>query len=165
MLQASSDGLIELIAGVFDDIIQMKDMPPQYWKVTRMKVLYKTGDAQLPGNYRPVSILPILCKLFSRVAHERVRWVLACAQTPDQSGFRPGHCCDDHLFAITMLYENAAEWNMELWIAAVDFEKAFESVEHKALWEALETQGVDRMYVEVWENVRRAGWQSCGGQN
>ena len=29
------------------------------------------------------------------------------------------------------------EWNSELWLALVDFEKAFDTVEHDALWQAL----------------------------
>ena len=31
----------------------------------------------------------------------------------------------------------------------MDFQKAFDSVEHKAIWEALERQGVDKAYIEV----------------
>ena len=56
-------------------------------------------------NYRPISILPILLKLFSRVLCARIANILSKAQTLDQAGFRPGYSCDDHLFALTMLYE------------------------------------------------------------
>ena len=45
--------------------------------------------------------------------------------------------------------EKAAEWNTHLWIAAVDFKKAFDCVEHFAIWDALRELGVPEQYVEV----------------
>eukprot|EP00959_Pyramimonas_sp_CCMP1952_P166799 3486109-Pyramimonas_sp.AAC.1 len=46
---------------------------------------------------------------------------------------------------------------MDIWIAAVDFEKAFDSVSHKGLWEALRAQQVPEQYVRVLSRL-------CAGQ-
>ena len=46
-----------------------------------------------------------------------------------------------------MLIEACSEHKVPLWICTVDFEKAFDSVEHCFLWRALLEQGVDRQYV------------------
>ena len=45
--------------------------------------------------------------------------------------------------------EMAAEWNVEMWFGLADFEKAFYTVEHEMLWDALSTQGVGSDYVFV----------------
>ena len=58
LLQYSSDTLIGLVADVFDDLIQGRAGAPENWKRTRLKVLLKKADPQMPGNYRPISILP-----------------------------------------------------------------------------------------------------------
>ena len=94
-------------------------------------------------------MLPILYKLFSRIVYSRMRPVLERAQKVDQAGFRSGFSCDDHLLAITVLIETLAEYNLPLWICAIDFEKAFDSIEHPYLWKSLLEQGVEPQYVRV----------------
>lgn len=123
------------------------DMPiPSDWKRTCIKILYKKGVPQLPENYRPISILPILYKLFRQVLLARIQESLDAAQSCDQAGFRSGFSCDDHLFATCMLFEKCREFRLPLWTAAVDFKKAFDTVEHNALWESLALQGVPESY-------------------
>ena len=41
------------------------------------------------------------------------------------------------------------EHNIALWVAAVDFEKAFDSVSHASLWASLHEQGVPASYISV----------------
>ena len=79
-------------------------------------------------------MIPILYKIFAKLLSERVGKYLDTVQPVDQAGFRSGFSCDDHLFAMPQLWEKHAEFRMPLWAAAVDFEKAFDSVEHDSLW-------------------------------
>ena len=51
-------------------------------------------------------------------------------QCVDQAVFRAGFNCDDYLLTLVLLYEKLNEQNLDLWIAVVDFEKAFDSVSH-----------------------------------
>eukprot|EP00973_Karenia_brevis_P081242 11263927-Karenia_brevis.AAC.1 len=86
------------------------------------------------------------------------------AQPVDQAGFRSGFSCDDHLQAMVMLIERSAEFNAPLWVCAIDFRKAFDSIEHLAIWKALRQQGVDERYVtlliKLYEN--QVGHVCCG---
>ena len=65
MLKFSGDGLAEVLAEFFSDIIHGRGGVPDEWKKTRLRVLFKKGDTRQPDNYRPISILPIMLKLFS----------------------------------------------------------------------------------------------------
>ena len=112
-------------------------------------VLFKKGDPKLPGNYRPITLLPILYKLFSRILYTRVSKDLDASQCVDQAGFRSGFSCDDHLLAISLLIEAHSEHKLPLWFCAIDFEKAFDSVEHNYLWQSLVEQGVHIQYVRL----------------
>eukprot|EP00973_Karenia_brevis_P042239 5847428-Karenia_brevis.AAC.1 len=78
---------------------------PEYWKATRLKVLFKKGDPQLAANYRPIAIVPILYKVFSKIIGNRIKSILLESQSVDQAGFRPGFSCEDHLFAIALITE------------------------------------------------------------
>ena len=66
MLQEAGDGVISLVADIFNDVL-LRNYTPEGWRRTRIKVLLKKGDARILDNYRPISILPILYKLFTRV--------------------------------------------------------------------------------------------------
>ena len=50
-----------------------------------------------------------------------------------------------------MLIERSREFNFPLWLGMVDFEKAFDTVEHHILWNTLEQQGVPSHYVALLE--------------
>ena len=118
--------LMKAIADIFTAALEPKAVIPDYWKVSSIRVLLKKGDERLPGNYRPICIIPILYKLFSRVICGRIQERLLAEQCPDQAGFRAGYNCDDHLFATTLLAEKCNEFNVPLWTATLDFKKAFD---------------------------------------
>ena len=112
-------------------------------------VLFKKGDPALPSNYRPVAILPILYKLFSRMLCSRIKHTVVGQQSVDQAAYRPGFSTEDHLISLTLLLEACSEWSLPLWLGLVDFEKAFDTVEHAPLWDALEELGVQAEYVDL----------------
>ena len=140
---------LEVLADIFTHILVDGEEPPKSWRHTCIKVLFKKGDPHIPGNYRPISILPVLYKLFSMVLHARLEKYLEPQQSADQAGFRKGYCCDDHLLTVALIQEKCSEFNQDLWIAAVRFEKAFDSVSHEAIWRALQEQGVPPKCIDV----------------
>lgn len=153
MLKFGGEALFEIISGLFNEVLLEGTLPPEDWRHTRIKVLFKKGDVKAPGNYRPISLLQILYKLFSRVLRERLKPYLLPQRSCDQAGFRPGFSCEDHLLTLVLVHEKLAEFNLDLWIAAVDFEKAFDSVSHESIFEALRSQDTPEEYVRVLEHV------------
>ena len=149
LLCEASSIVIEAIADLFTAILQPGAALPSSWKSSSIKVLFKKGDPKVPGNYRPVCIIPILYKMFSKVICERIKGELLKAQSEDQAGFRPGFSCEDHLFTITILAEKSNEFNIPLWVAAIDFSKAFDSISHCSIFRALHEQGVPTAYLDV----------------
>jgi hypothetical protein len=149
MLKDGGPRLREAMADVFTDILCAQSEPPASWRETKLKVLFKKGEQRCLENYRPISIVPILYKVFSRIVDARLRKHIAGEQSPDQAGFRPGFGCEDHLFAMAMLGEKCSEFNIRVWVVAVDFKKAFDSVEHESIWEALSELGAPQKYVEA----------------
>ena len=67
MLKTGGERLQEALADIFNDVLLEGAKPPAEWKHTSIKVLFKKGGPQLPGNYQPIAILPIIYKVFSRV--------------------------------------------------------------------------------------------------
>jgi hypothetical protein len=145
--------LESVLAELFTDILQGASSVPQYWKLSKIRVLFKKGDPKLPENYWPICIIPIMYKLFSKIIFSRIRSTLIAAQSCDQAGFRPKYSCDNHLFTVTMLGEKLNEYGRPCWLAALDFKKAFDSIEQSAIWEALEEQGVERRFISILQSL------------
>ena len=95
----------------------------------------------------------MLYKLFSRMIYNRLEPILDRQQSKDQSGFRKNRSTVDHLFTTVMVQEISEEWKFPVWVAAVDFKKAFDSVTHRSIWRALAEQGVSQEYVQLLDRL------------
>ena len=137
MLKTGHKGLLNAIAQLFSDILCGDALLPSEWKMARLSLLFKGGDASLPKNYRPISIIPILAKAFSALLYKRVQNAI-CAKLPDwQYGFRSGRGCDDALHVLRTVVEKSSEWDETLWMTTLDVEKAFDRVHHSKLFDAM----------------------------
>ena len=87
MLKSSHTGLLVIIAAVFTDILHGLGGVPDTWMSSRLVVIFKKGDPKLPKSYRPIAIIPILCKLFCTLLLNRIRPILDALQEPEQAGF------------------------------------------------------------------------------
>ena len=142
MYKNGGEHLKQLLLDTINQALDHQAVLPSEWKRTRISVLFKSGDASLAKNYRPISCISILYKIFSNLLCRRLSPILDAEQSADQAGFREAFSTTDHLSAITLLIDKAQEWNSEVWITAIDFLKAFDSIEHARIWKPLREQNV-----------------------
>ena len=76
---------------------------PLEWKKGNIVPIFKKGDKQIYKNYRPVSLLPIFRKILEKLIFEEMFpfFIENKLITANQSGFKPGDSCINHLIAIT----------------------------------------------------------------
>ena len=148
-LRDGSELLLQEFLDLFNDVLSMKREVPTAWKQTRLTMIFKRGDRKNVGNYRPIAIVPVLYKAFSRILCKRVLPDIIRAQTVEQAAYRKGFSTDDHMLTVTLLIEKACEHNSPLWIGLVGFLKAFDTVEHCSLWEVLRQQNVHQHYINL----------------
>ena len=116
-----------VIADICSDIIRGGEIP-ESWHNNTIDMLHKTGPTHDASNYRPICILDITYKVLARILYSRIIGKIDAAQSVDQAGFRKEFSTDDHLLTSTILIENVWRSRKQLWICAVDFQKAFDSV-------------------------------------
>ena len=92
-------------------------------------------------------------KIFTRIIQNRIKHILDTNQPREQAGFREGYSTTDHLQALNQLIEKANEYQLKLCIGFIDYEKAFDSVEHDNLFAALRKVGVNEGYVKIIEDI------------
>ena len=112
-------------------------------------MLYKKGDPHDIGNYRPICLLSVIYKLFTRVILNRIEKVLDEGQPCEQAGFRKGFSTIGHIHTVSRLIEVSREYKMPLCLTFIDLKKAFDSVETEAVVEALDNQGFPTQYIKV----------------
>ncbi|TKR57766.1 hypothetical protein L596_030422 [Steinernema carpocapsae] len=111
------------------------------------------GDHLDLKNYRPISLLPTIYKVLSRVISARIDRTLDEAQPIEQAGFRKNCSTAEHLQAVNQLLEKAREYRVPIFMVFIDFEKAFDSVESNAIWNAAQRQGVHPKLLKLLRNI------------
>ena len=74
-------------------------------------------------------------------------------QPREQTGFRKGYSTIDHIHTLNPVLEKTNEYNIPLYIAFIDYEKAFDSIEHFAIFNALRRIGINETYVRIIEDI------------
>ena len=140
---------VEVLAKFFTEIINGDRVPPEKWKVTKLQVLFKKGDPELPKNYRPISIIPVMSNLFSTILYIRIQNLVDARLSEEQYGFRSGRGYTDAVHVLRMVVEKSAERGEPIFMAALDVEKAFDRVHHDDLFTSLLRCGVGARMVHT----------------
>ncbi|KAE9412568.1 hypothetical protein Angca_009450, partial [Angiostrongylus cantonensis] len=119
------------------------------WRTSRIVIPPKKGDGKDLRNYRPICLLNVLYKPFTKIILSRMSRTLDEAQPVEQAGFRKGFCCMDHIQTESRVIEVCREYHLPLVLTFVDYEKTFDSVETNAILSALVDKGVDPSYIRT----------------
>eukprot|EP00959_Pyramimonas_sp_CCMP1952_P009880 205708-Pyramimonas_sp.AAC.1 len=90
MLKNAGVTVEALLLDVYNNIISPSASPPESWKKSAVTVFRTAGDVADANNYRPITIIPLLYKLFAKLLYHRVCPILDKHQNMDQAGFRKG---------------------------------------------------------------------------
>ena len=135
-----SDPLVSIInsslsSGVFPDKL----------KISKIIPIHKSDDASLVQNYRPISILPALSKIFERAVYNRIVFQFLTDNNilfHHQFGFRPGHSTSHALINLVNKIATAVDSNKYLARVFLDLSKAFDTLDHDILLTKLEAYGI-----------------------
>ena len=117
---------------------------PSILKIAQVCTVFKKGELDLRENYRPISLLSNLSKLFERAMHSRVYSFLEKTDLffELQFGFRKQHSTSHALLSIVDEIRQNLDNNTFSCGVFVDLEKAFDTVNHKILLKKLEHYGI-----------------------
>ncbi|VDL86996.1 unnamed protein product [Nippostrongylus brasiliensis] len=108
MLLACGQKLFSALAQRFTRYVTMCEIPAA-WKRSKTILLFKKGDKEDLANYRPITLLPVLYKVFSRCLLSRRKRTLDEEQPIEQAGFRRKFSTLDHTLTCCRVIEAARE--------------------------------------------------------
>ena len=117
---------------------------PESLKIARITPIHKDGDHATPSNFRPISCLPYISKIYEKLMAKRLfsfnrKFSII---TPTQFGFQPGISTSDALIKISeLIYQSLDNKNHHISIL-LDIKKAFDCVDHTILLAKLERYGI-----------------------
>ena len=118
---------------------------PKLWKKAEVRPIFKKGKKSTPGNYRPVSLTSILCKIMEGFIRKALYTHLIDNNllSPHQFGFCKGRSCLTQLLIIINDWMSSLDNGVPVDAAYLDFKKAFDSVPHKRLLCKLKGYGIE----------------------
>ena len=132
--------LVELINMSFKSGVYPDDL-----KIARLVPIYKKkGEISDPSNYRPISCLPYLGKIFEKCLSSRL--ISFCNKfsliSSSQFGFQSNKSTGDALIHLTEIIYNSLNNKKHNATVLIDLKKAFDSVSHRLLLKKFEFYGV-----------------------
>ena len=90
------------ITKFFNECI-VSGQPPAEWKEANVTPVPKSPSAKLPSNFRPVSVIPVIAKVYESLIYKQLYSYLTTNSLlhPNQSGFRSSHSTQDALLKTT----------------------------------------------------------------
>ena len=116
---------------------------PECLKISRVVPIYKKGDSNDPSNYRPISLTPVLGKIFETVLNNQMRLYLEDNRllSDVQYGFRKNRSTTSAISALVTQIQDGFEDRMYSQVSLYDLTKAFDCVSHELLIKKLESRG------------------------
>ena len=155
MLKAGYGALQRCLLKLFNRILCYGDFPTA-WKSAYITPLHKGGSPDDPNNYRGISILSCIAKLFNTILTKRLDNFLEQKDliSPLQIGFTKKARTSDHMFVLRTLIEKYThDKNGKLYACFIDFHKAFDRVIHILMLYKLRTVGVTGKFYNVIKNM------------
>ena len=139
---------------LFNNVLDSGYFPDSWTKAIILPV-FKKGNVNEVKNYRGISLISNLGKLFTSVLNQRLLKWSQCNDviTDAQFGFRPGYGTVDAIFVLNSIISQTLNNKKRLYCAFVDFQTAFDSINRCKLWYKLSKIGIKGKMLRIIHNM------------
>ena len=142
-LKTSCDEIISTLAYIFNQSLTTGTYPAR-WKTALITPIHKKGSKYDTNNYRPISLLSNVSKVFEKIIDQQIRLHLTelNALGPSQQGFLKGKLCQSALLTLSRkLFFNRDERYYSA-LVSLDFTRVFNTINHQLLLDKLAALGL-----------------------
>jgi hypothetical protein len=142
---------LQLLVDIFNACLR-SGFFPSAWKIGKIFPIAKPGkDSSSPDSYRPITLLPIIGKIFEKIILSRILEFVEDNQIlrDQQFGFRARHSTTQQIIRIVETVSLRFNENKSTAMTLLDIEKAFDSVWHEALLHKIHSYGFSMYLVKI----------------
>ncbi|KAI5635933.1 reverse transcriptase (RNA-dependent DNA polymerase) domain-containing protein [Phthorimaea operculella] len=142
-IKSIAEKISEAIACLINTSIKTGKYPVDL-KTGIVRPIYKKGSKQEYGNYRPITILPIVDKIFEKYVGDQIRkfYIENNVLSDNQYGFQRNKSTSQLLSSFTDHVNKCLEAKKHVLMVFIDYSKAFDTLRHKTLIQKLDDTGV-----------------------
>lgn len=125
------------------------ELMPSDWSSGIVVNIFKAGSTQDPNNYRGITLISVLRKMFSTMIRHRLQKHVPLHE--GQAAFRQNRGCSDQLFTLTRIIQEAKKSNVPVFAFFLDIRKAYDTVWRDGLFYKLLEKGISG---KLWRVLR-----------
>ncbi|KAL3691247.1 hypothetical protein R1sor_004898 [Riccia sorocarpa] len=118
-------------------------------KTAIVKLLPKSQERLLLRNWRPISLMNLSYKIIGKILAGRLKQILPQLVDDDQTGFVEGRCIMDNVITLKLCQDMTNSTGQPTIFCKLDFEKAFDRVQHEYLWETLRAMNFHHKFISL----------------
>ena len=143
LLKAIKNEIVMPLSMIFNESLS-QGIFPTCMKLAEVVPLFKSKDRSEKSNYRPISLLLTILKLLEKLVYKRVYTFLNNMNQLycSQYGFRTGHSCNQVVCELIGEIAKNTEKNWTTVCIFLNLSKAFDTLEHTAIFQKLERYGI-----------------------
>ena len=122
---------------------------PETLKLAEVTPFFKKGDKFLKENYRPISILPSLSKIFERIIFNQLAGYFDSIFHSQLCGFRSKHNTQHALLRMIGHWHQCLDRSGKVGSILMDLSKAFDCIDHELLIAKLSAYGLDHQSLKL----------------
>ncbi|KAL4120153.1 hypothetical protein QTP88_012884 [Uroleucon formosanum] len=126
---------------------------PEDWMKSEFIVLPKKSSAKTCGDYRMISLMNHLLKLFLKIIHKRIYRKCEGQIASNQFGFLNAVGTREALFSAQILFQRCRDVNCSVFACLIDYQKAFDRIRHDIMIRILEEIGIDGKDLRIIANL------------
>ena len=153
ILKYCGDYITSAIASIINNCID-QNVFPDLLKQACVIPIHKGGDKNDPHNYRPISILPTISKIFEMHISNQIQYYFKKYELihETQSGFRQHHSCQTALTHLIDSWLKDVDSGKYVGAVFLDLRKAFDLVDHEILLHKLKLYHFSQRSVEFFSS-------------
>ena len=135
--------LSEPLLYIFKTSLEAGKVPAE-WKKANVTAIFKKGERECPGNYRPVSLTSHVCKVLESILKDNIVNHLNRFQLINgtQHGFTKQRSCLTNLLEYLEFVSDYVDQGYPIDVIYLDFQKAFDKVPHRRLMLKINAMGI-----------------------